>query len=458
MRFPTLLRLSFLVALAAALGHLTGSCGLSPTGSEPPRAVIFVVLDNVRADRLSLCGYGRPTSPFLEELRQAGAAITCDAKAPSTWTYPSHASFFTGTELPVHSAGMGETPDSVRFDWGIQARPLGPELPTLAEAMAARGYSTIMLSGNPVLSPHAGLARGFEEASVAERFGELYGPHLVRELRRLLTGETANDGRPLFLFVNISDAHQPWWRIPAKIDWLPERPRLAFHVDPRKGNTERQGYVKGTLDPEAAEALLAHLSDVYDYAVRRADTTLRGVVRALDEVGWLADGYRLVVTSDHGELLGEHRLLGHDGPYVYESLMQVPLVIAGSDPVPDLPSPISAIEAFDLALDGTLAQRPVRSAAYASPTWTRWFGAKIGGQPGAAIWDGNQKLVWQRGAFHLYDLDADPRELSATPLGGHPLRDDLLTLALAVKASVNHPVETSPELTEQLEALGYLAR
>ena len=70
--------------------------------SEP--TVILVVLDTVRADHLSVCGYSRPTTPFLASLLQKGAHISCGGVSPAAWTVPSHASLFTGVDVPTHHA------------------------------------------------------------------------------------------------------------------------------------------------------------------------------------------------------------------------------------------------------------------------------------------------------------------------------------------------------------------
>jgi hypothetical protein len=198
------------------------------TGPPPGPTVLFVVLDMVRADRLSLCGYGRPTSPSLERLRDLGAAWTCGAHAPGSWTLPSHASFFTG--LPVYAHGVHYLPGDDALSMGgipVYARPLGPEPGTLAEAMAAAGYATAMVSGNPLLGEASGLTRGFEQVEVAPRFGALAGQDLLARTARVLS-RARGEGRPLFLFVNIADAHDPWPAVPEGLGWLPATPALTY--------------------------------------------------------------------------------------------------------------------------------------------------------------------------------------------------------------------------------------
>ena len=91
-------------ALLLALGAATVLVGAGLLlRDHGPRDVVFVVLDNVRADHLSLCGYERPTSPNLEAFA-ATAWSSCEAVVPGSWTVPSHASFLTGLEVAHHGA------------------------------------------------------------------------------------------------------------------------------------------------------------------------------------------------------------------------------------------------------------------------------------------------------------------------------------------------------------------
>ncbi len=148
-------------------------------GSVSP-TVVFVVMDTVRADRTSLCGYRHPTTPMLEELVARGASFACDSHSPSTWTLPSHASFFTGRDLDQHQAGGGGGEQTMA--WGTTVTPLSGRWPTLAEEMSARGYQTIVLSANPLVeermglsttTPFCGPTMGFRESllSFAPRVG-----------------------------------------------------------------------------------------------------------------------------------------------------------------------------------------------------------------------------------------------------------------------------------------------
>ena len=89
--------------------------------------VLLIVLDTVRADRLSLYGYPRPTTPVLERLAQRGIRFD-RARATAPWTLASHASFFTG-----------RWPHELGVQWHT---PLRKDFPMLAEYLGTHGYAT----------------------------------------------------------------------------------------------------------------------------------------------------------------------------------------------------------------------------------------------------------------------------------------------------------------------------
>lgn len=436
-------------------------------GGERRPDVLLIVLDMVRADRLGVCGYGRPTSPTLRDLSERpGAALTCRAYAPGTWTLPSHASFFTGVDVPAHGADCTTHPEKARTIslWGDRVRPLGEELTTLAERMRRRGYRSVMVSGNPVVSKRAstGLARGFQVVRDCESFGDLYGEKLVAALRDALDASerSPDSDRPLFLFVNVCDAHHPWAEIPPGLSWVP--PRLALDNRPRDPQNPYPRFFRDQLSPREKELFLELISDSYDYAVFRSDRTLKMVIDELRSRGALEDDFRLVVTSDHGEFLGEHELLSH-GTFTYEEDTRVPLLLwerrgGVARPAIDLDEPISALAAHDLTLTGRRADppRPVRAAGYPDGLLSELFGDRLRATT-AALWSGDQKLFWKNGTYSLFDLDDDPRERNPRPLAeNHPLRDEFERFVTRVRSAGQRPSAPSPEMVEALKRLGYV--
>lgn len=427
--------------------------------AKPRPAVIFIVMDMIRADRLSLCGYDHPTSKHLDDLaRRPGALQTCRAYSPGTWTLPSHASFFTGEEVPVHGADClleHEGKDSVSL-WGDMVRPLTGNLPTLAEKMS-KDYRTVLVSGNPVVSRWSatGLHRGFDVIRESRAFGDTYGIDLVASLEDAL--DEAGEEEPLFIFVNIADAHHPWRAVPDGKAWPRARPALDNR--PRIPDNPYPRFLSGQMNEDERHEFLEHANDSYDWAVFRSDRTLGAVLRVLHARGITAGPHHLIVTSDHGEFLGEHDLLSH-GIFVYEPDTRVPLVYVDSESrePQKVVEPISALSAFDLALTGRLPDnpRPVRAAGYPDGLMSKLFGEKLIATT-AAHWDGHDKLFYKNGEFSIFDLEADPGELSPTPLPpDHPLRESFEKFVEQVIDTGRRTVEPTPEMIEALRQLGYM--
>lgn len=457
-RDPELL---WLAGLAVALGAFLWWRGAEPEADAPaeapedrPPTVLFVVLDTVRADHASTCGYERPTTPTLDALVEGGASIACDVVAPGSWTLPSHASFFTGEPVEAHGAHFVPR-DSANLLGAMEVRPLDKATPTLAEDFRARGYTALSLSGNPVIGRATGLVRGFHRWRAGRRFGEIYGRTFTDELGVMLDGHAPVD-KPLFLFLNIADAHQPWGRVPSSAGWVPAQPATHPHME---------DVFQQKWSPREVRAHMGTVRNAYDWGVFRASRTLDAALTLLEERGWADTGMRIVITSDHGEFLGEHRLVDH-GRYLWEPNQRVFLLHdwrgpgRPADEARTLPSGLSGLAAWHLARDGRLpaVQGPVTAVAYPDAYWQELSGGRLGTSTSAAIWAGDEKLVWQDGVATLYDIGDDPGELAGLPLpDDHALHAALDGLVQRVEESAGAPVDLDPELVEQLKAAGYMA-
>ncbi len=451
------LRLALLTTLLVAATVLFVWTRCKPPAKELPPIVAFVVLDAVRADHLSVCGYDRPTTPYLEQLREEGAAVTCRAYAPGSWTLPSHASFFTGQDVVAHGAHniQQETGQGVAlFSPDNVVNPLGSDLRTLAERFRERGFVTISVSANPLINGFTGLTRGFDVVRAARRSGDFHGPRLIPSVAGVLAAQAAHGRKPLLLFVNIADAHTPWYEIPSGLSWLAPGPWLLGY---RRGEGAPiwTRYVKGELGEEEAAAVRTRVRDLYDYGVFNADRNLRRLVELLREYGEGRSPIRLVITSDHGEFLGEHGLLDH-GHYLWEENVRVPLVVVDADRSVELPEPVSAMYAYDLVLgEYGRPPPPVVSFGYPSEQWYRRSDGHVGGTSSVAMWSGDSKLLWQDGKTSLFDLRADPDEKSPRDPSGHPLLPGLREQVKRYLAPTeNAPVD--PEMIEVLRSMGYM--
>ena len=401
--------------------------------SRPPD-VVFVVLDTVRAQQLSACGYERSTTPTLDALP---GQLSCTAVAPGSWTLPSHASFMTGAMPLEHGAhsltsGVGSLEGTSN-----RARPLNGALRTLAESYTAGGYQTIAVSGNPVVNEKMGLLRGFERAEVAASWGRLFGDALPERVDLVL--DEADD-RPLFLFVNIADAHQPWRTIPDDAPWGGGTRGVTWS----KTNPEREWirYVRGQLPDDEAAQLRARSTDLYDHALRRADTSLGMVLASLEAHGRCQDGCRVVITSDHGEFLGEHGLLDH-GHEVWDENAVVPLFTSSGDLGRGW---VSALDAHALVLG-----EPTRHAQI-SQAWPHVRRcARVAGDAFCDIavgdWSGPEKHVWVDGELFV-EVDGVRSPLDADA--------DLVALGARVRKAARDDGDVDFQVEELLRAAGYL--
>ncbi len=412
---------------------LSPACSWRVPRSHPaPETVVFIVLDTVRSETTSLCGESRPTTPVLRELVEDGWAWTCDATAPGTWTTPSHVSFFTGK--PV-----------VELDGG---RFVPAPADTLTGQFAARGFRTAMVAANMVLAKPDWLAAGFEHSRIAKNFAELDGMALADAVGDALNSVKATDA--LFLFVNIADAHAPYPAVPEGVVWAqPQRP-----VQHRMWSTDLEipfhRYVSGRMPDTEAPEFRAQLDNGYAWAVSQADRTLGLVLARLASHG-RNQRLRVVITSDHGEFVGEHGQVGH-GDTLYEQGQRVPLLYFDNDgPEPNLGDRIDARYAFHLLRDGELPMPldPPTSVAFFQPSPRTSFN-------GAATWNGATKTVWRAGTWERYDLASDPSELHPVPITPDLSTEQFRnTVAehLATIATLNEP---DNETTQNLRAAGYV--
>jgi hypothetical protein len=166
---------------------------------------LLVVLDTVRADALGSYGNSYPTSPQFDAIAEAGGLFE-DITAPGSWTWPSHASLFTGLAPWEHGAHAASVDTGVSLK-GEQLRvtPMREDVPTLAEQFGQTGYGTHAVAVNRLLGQPLGLTRGFDSVQIKSD-----DPGAVDLAIARMGGE-----EPLFLFINLMTAHSPYHQTPA---------------------------------------------------------------------------------------------------------------------------------------------------------------------------------------------------------------------------------------------------
>ena len=304
--------------------------------AEAPN-LLLITLDTLRADHLSSYGYHRPTTPNLDRLAQGGILFEY-AVANASWTLPSHASLFTGRFPHEHGA-----------DWWT---PMNGNYPTLAEALAARGYRTAAFAANTsYVSPEWGLKRGFS------RF-EVYGASLADDAMRTVYGRKlaltilprlgyfdipgrknakrvnqeflrwldSVGGQPFFAFLNYNDVHDPY------LTSQPFQTRFSNQV--ARGdviNFQFQANAfrrKPIVTPQEAQMEI----NSYDGCLVYLDHELGALFAELARRG-LDKNTLVIVTSDHGEAFGNHDLFGHGNSLYWETL-HVPLIFSWPGQIP----------------------------------------------------------------------------------------------------------------------------
>ena len=337
--------------------------------------IVWIVLDTLRADRLSCYGYPRETSPHLDAFAQSGVLFE-RAISPAQWTIPAHASYFTGEYPTTHATVQ-------IYDRQSEAQV------TLAGLLQRAGYLTAGFCNNPLLGVvENGLDRGFEEFynyggtlpnrppiadSRPRRLGRLT-QRLVRPLRRLVApiqnafarnnlllrialhprivplwqryvnfkGNTVQSlrdvvgylrarrrkgaERPLFAFINLMETHLPFGPRPQFIrrfaPWYREDRKARNFM--QEYNREHYRWMVPLAEP-LTELQDRAINDMYDAEVAYEDHLLRRLYEHLDELQ-VRDNTLVIVTSDHGEGLNHHGFVGHS-LVAYDDLVRVPLVV-----------------------------------------------------------------------------------------------------------------------------------
>lgn len=432
--------------------------------------VVVVVLDTVRLDYTGPGGTSDLLTPALDGLAADGTVFT-RAWSNAPWTVPSHASMFTGL-LPSSHKCTGRN-----FTF------LSPE-PTFAELLGESGYQTVAFFSNPWLSDRlTGMLRGFEERHVESGRGteiltttDQGGARTVANVSDWLNDRS--DERPFLMFINLLEPHLPY-HPPADY----RRSRLSDIPRDYAVTTDMAHELNaGLLDPDDVD--FERVGRLYGGDVNTADRYLGEMLRLLQDHG-LYDDTVIVVTSDHGENLGDHGYMDHQFG-VYASLIDVPLVVRA----PGLLSPgvredpAMLTDVYDTVLDvagietgpatphsrsllgePAGAARPqiaeysganpelVRHLKYLNPTHdtsrqeVAFAKVRV---------DSIELTVGSDGSERLYDLKNDPgRALDLAP-ANRAIAGALFELLPAVRHADGVEVEIDEETREWLRSLGYI--
>jgi len=380
--------------------------------------VILLVIDTLRADHLGCYGYSRETSPNIDKLAKEGILFE-NAYPSDVPTQPSFTSMFTGqrgifTGIVSHS----------------RTENLSEDVPYLTEILAQNGVTTAAVS--TLYMMRRWFARGFKYymnpvAGVRRRLQQVDAKEINEMAISWLKGHKEED---FFLFVHYWDPHSIY---------LPPEPyrRLFYEGDETDpGNHSLDILKKQPVWPfikRHLDAIKENITDIeyviaqYDGEIRYADDNVGELIGTLEDLG-IFDETVFIVTSDHGESLGEHHFY-FDHCDVYEPTVHVPLIIRYSGKAPK----------------GKRVKGLIQSTLSIAPTVLNLFGIEVpkvmegkdlveiakGEDEGYSeiyvnqgLWTakralraGRWKIIktldksfWDTPEIELYDLEEDPRE------------------------------------------------
>ena len=408
--------------------------------------VLFILIDTLRADRLSAYGYERDTSPHIKKMASTGVRFA-EQLAQSSWTKCSMASLWTG--LYPARTGVTRSPQAISED---------AQMP--AEILRDAGFRTFAIWRNGWIRPAFGFSQGFE---------------VYHSPRASPIPATVRRERPA---VSIVGTDQD--TLQSAIEFLrshgEERWFLYLHLmDVHQYVYDEDSALFGTT-----------YSDIYDNSIRWEDRIVGALLHEIDARG-LREKTLIILASDHGEAFGEHGREGHARD-VYGEVTTTPLILSfpfrleseavidaatenvdiwptlldllGLPPLEEADGRSRVPEIIAAAGGATAPPHDAPRFAHIDQSWGR--GARPP-RPMVSVSEGRFRLFTRTGPHppELYDRATDRRE-QVNIASERP--EVLARMTQLVEDYLAHPpatwsggpdVEIDPKELEELRALGY---
>jgi len=307
--------------------------------------VVFIVIDTLRKD------YAKSLE---EELKKLGFISYKNAIAPSSWTLPSHVSMLTGLYPAFH--GVHETKTKKDFEIRVDKKK---RRTLISYILLDLGLNTYLITANPFVSPYFGIdgflktyeVTGFLNIQIRQQIKIIkddmsnkfkYRLSIVKELLKLgkysallklilkyplyqhylwrswpidkgakfaikklesILSISRKDSN--FIFMNLMEVHEPYSK--------------------KEEKTYRNYFMENLKTNKLNPNLIKNWKENYPKEVAYVTERVLEIMRILKERG-MFDNSLIIVTSDHGQLLGEHGRIGH-GVFLYDELLRVPLLV-----------------------------------------------------------------------------------------------------------------------------------
>lgn len=253
--------------------------GQLPDSQKKPFNVLLLVVDSLRPDHLNAYGYGKKTSPYLEQLSK------------DAWLFTRAYSQSSTTALSMPSMLTGRRPSSMEWKGGYPETVESEQ--TLPELLGQQGYDTTLVINRYVVRLMKGLQRDFQHVvSVPEGSDWKSGEYIISNIVSAVE-DAKRGGRPFFVVAHFDDVHHPYRAHRGRS--VPKFP----HSDPNIA--------------------------AYDSSIAHLDNMLRFLGSYLEQVGVWNDTI-VILTADHGEEFEEHGGTIHSRTCYVESV-HVPLIV-----------------------------------------------------------------------------------------------------------------------------------
>jgi len=453
----------------------------------PPRQVVLITIDTLRADRLGCYGYDKNTSPRIDEFADE-SILFLNPTSQVTYTPGSFASMFTGRPYS-EALTNGES--------------LNPKLDYLAEILKKNGLSPVAVLSNYTLAALRGFSRGFDkylfysekrliDRNKPKQKASKANPHHNYKVPANIINDRTLEQLPdlkdkdFFLWILYLDPHKPFYAHPPKYYDGPSPLQGDFELNQPidlpplpslrqvPGLDERQLIFpkpsKGKEYPGNPEDVIPAVHYYYDGEVRFVDDHVGRLIDELKRSG-IYDNALTILTSDHGESLFDHNYFYGHGREPYQDQVHVPFIIHWPDQEPAIvDQPVSLMDLVPTILEFLDIDPPqnIRGSVltHTGRTANHPIIAQSPGLKHHSIREGDYKLLVEntkpKESLYLFNVKDDPNEtknlIDVKPEIGKRLLDNLnATKVTLTPAPQNIPTPAIDDaLKNKLRALGYM--
>lgn len=282
--------------------------------------VILISLDTVGAKHIGLYNSSKKLTPNIDAFGNQ-SRVYLNAYSSTSWTLPAHSSMLTG-----------------HFHWQLGVFSpddrLPDHVPTLADTLKSAGYDTMAFVGGSMVSKKFNLNKGFDQ------FEEPLWPAVKKDFSETLIKvetwiNTRKNKKPFFLFIHTYDAHEPFTPSEEALGMLANKPtKKTFTVEDEIALLKSTGPKKN----------VDYIASLYEAGLYDVDKNLGLFFEKLKAKNLLQNTI-IVLTSDHGEELGEHDNWGVHGFQLYDEVLKIPLIYyVPNAAVKKMKSPVSLVD------------------------------------------------------------------------------------------------------------------